>query len=311
MPLTTATTTVMPEQVGRVDSVVKALVGLSHSQVRGMFDHGCVAINGEPCEDGGQEVEVGDAIELRYDANQRYREKKKVRWDDRTFTIAYEDNDLIVVDKAAGTLTIPTNQEEKNTLVDRVSLYLSHSKRYRQAFVVHRLDREVSGLLVIGKSQEVADALIEQFKHRKPMRLYSAICAGLVAADEGTFDSHMATGNNLDRYITAPSRHTERAVTHYRVIKRMDDTTEVEIRLETGKRNQIRVQFADAGHPVLGDPRYETDKSMHPRWIRKRIALHAKTLGFDHPTSGKPIAIESKLPAAMAKFLRGGIGRQK
>ncbi|QDT04566.1 Ribosomal large subunit pseudouridine synthase D [Rubripirellula lacrimiformis] len=311
MPLTTAETTILPEQAGRVDAIVRELTQISHSQVRGLIDHGCVTINGASVNDGGEPVAEGDQVSIRYDANQRYREKKKIRWADRTFTIVHEDDALIVVDKAAGTLTVPTDHHESNTLVDRVTLYLSHSKRRRQAFVIHRLDREVSGLLVMGKNQEVADKLIEQFKHRKPNRVYAAIVAGVMTDDAGTFDSHLATGNNLDRYVTGPSKNAERAVTHYKVIRRMEDTTHVEVTLDTGKRNQIRVQFAHAGHPVLGDPRYKTDQSMHARWIRKRIALHAMTLGFEHPVSGKPMTLESKLPAAMQKFLAGGVGRQK
>ncbi len=98
---------------------------------------------------------------------------------------------------------------------------------------------------------------------------------------------------------------TELAITHYRVLRRMSDTTLVEATLETGKRNQIRVQFADAGHPILGDPRYKTKLAMHPRWIRKRIALHAKSLGFEHPVSGEAMQIESPLPSAIEKFLAG------
>ncbi len=311
MPLTTLETTVESEQAGRVDAIVRNLSGLSHSQVRGMFDHGCVKVNGDDCDDIGLAVAAGDRVSLRYDKKQRYREKKKVRWDDRTFTVVYEDEDIIVVDKAAGTLTVPTDNLEKNSLVDRVSIYLSHSKRPREAWVIHRLDREVSGLLVMGKQELMAQRLIEQFKHRKPNRTYAAIVAGVIADDEGTFESYLATGKNLDRYVTGPAKNSERAVTHFRVVARMEDTTHVEAKLETGKRNQIRVHFAHAGHPVLGDPRYEADKAMHVRWIRKRIALHAASLGFVHPGTGKDMMLESPLPPAMKKFLAGGVGRQK
>jgi 23S rRNA pseudouridine1911/1915/1917 synthase len=160
----------------------------------------------------------------------------------------------------------------------------------------------VSGLLVFGKQKPIADRLIEQFKQRKPQRVYTAIVSGLMSSDEGTFDSHLATGKNLDRYIARPSRKTEVAITHYRVLRRMSDTTLVEATLETGKRHQIRVHFADAGHPVLGDPRYKTKQAMHPRWSRKRIALHAKSLGFEHPVSGESMKFASPLPWAIEKF---------
>lgn len=304
MALKTVSITVDESQAGRVDVVVQKATGVSRGQIRGMVDNGCLSINGNPCVAIATPVASGDVVSLRYDPNQRYHEKKK-HWDDRTFTVLFEDDHLIVVDKSAGVLTVPTDWNEKNTLVDRVSLYLSHSRRKRLACLVHRLDREVSGLLVFGKSELVADSLIEQFKQRKPERLYVAIVAGVMQSDEGTFDSHLATGKNLDRFVARPSKKTEAAITHYRVLQRMSDTTLVEAQLETGKRNQIRVHFADAGHPVLGDPRYKPDEAKHPRWIRQRIALHAKTLGFEHPVTGKPVKFESPMPVAIEKFLAG------
>jgi len=304
MALKTVSITVDESLAGRVDVVVQKATGVSRGQIRGLVDNGCLSINGCPCVAIATPVASGDVVSLRYDPNQRYHEKKK-HWDDRTFTVLFEDDHLIVVDKSAGVLTVPTDWNEKNTLVDRVSLYLSHSRRKRIACLVHRLDREVSGLLVFGKSELVADALIEQFKQRKPERLYVAVVAGVMQSDEGTFDSHLATGKNLDRFVARPSKKTEAAITHYRVLQRMSDTTLVEAQLETGKRNQIRVHFADAGHPVLGDPRYKPDEAKHPRWIRQRIALHAKTLGFEHPVTGKPVKFESPMPVAIEKFLAG------
>lgn len=304
MPLTTLSATVDAGNSGRVDRVVRQLSEASHSQVRGMFDHGCVSINGEACDSTGTPVVAGDVVAIRFDPLQRYREKKK-RWDDRTFTINFEDDYLIVVDKAAGTLTVPTDHEEINTLVDRVSIYLSHSRGAREAWLVHRLDRDVSGLVVFGKQEGIAAKLIEQFRQRKPQRVYTAIVAGVVQSDEGTFHSHLATGKSLNRYVTRESPTTEAAITHYRVVRRMADATLVEATLETGKRNQIRVQFADAGHPVLGDPRYGVEHEPHPRWIRKRIALHARSLGFVHPVTEQPVQFESPLPAAIEKFLAG------
>jgi 23S rRNA pseudouridine1911/1915/1917 synthase len=304
MAMTTLSITVDAENAGRVDLVVRQLSESSRSQVRGMVDHGCVSINGLPCNSIAETVSPGDLVSLRFDPTQRYREKKK-RWDDRTFSILFEDDYLIVVDKSAGSLTVPTDRNEPNTLVERVSVYLSHSRGQREAWLVHRLDRDVSGLLVFGKQELIAKRLIEQFKRRKPQRVYTAITAGVISSDEGTYRSLLATGKNLDRYVARPSRKTETAITHYRVLKRMSDTTLVEATLETGKRNQIRVHFADAGHPVLGDPRYGTEMAKHPRWKRKRIALHARSLGFEHPLSGEAMTFESPLPAAIEKFLAG------
>jgi 23S rRNA pseudouridine1911/1915/1917 synthase len=269
-----------------------------------MIGQRCVTVNGAECDSIAREVTAGDLVSICFDPSQRYKEERK-RWDDRTFTIVHEDEYLIVVDKAAGTLTVPTDNQEPNTLAERVSVYLSHARGKREAFVVHRLDREVSGLLVFAKQEAVAQQLVEQFKQHKPIRVYTAIVAGSPKQDEGTFRSHLATAKNLNRYSTRPGGETELAVTHYRVLRRMADTSLIEVRLETGKRHQIRLHFAEAGHPVLGDPRYKKGLASHPRWIRKRIALHATTLGFVHPVSGTPMSYESPLPAAMQRFLAG------
>ena len=169
MAMTTLSTTIDGNSAGRVDVVVRQLSESSHSQVRGMVDSGCVSINGAIILSGAATVVVGDLVSLRFDPTQGYREKKKC-WDDRTFTVSFEDDHLIVVDKSAGTLTVPTDRNEINTLVDRVSIYLGHSRGKREAWLVHRLDRDVSGLVIFGKHKQVATRLIEQFKQRKPAR---------------------------------------------------------------------------------------------------------------------------------------------
>ena len=141
MPTETLSAKVEPEQGGRCDLIVQRLTALSRSQVRGLFDHGCVFVNGRPCGGVAHVVSPGDLVTVVYDPQQQYKEKKKP-WTDRTFTLVYEDEALVVVDKAAGVLTVPTDRGEANTLVDRVSHYISHSRPKRLAHVVHRLDRE-------------------------------------------------------------------------------------------------------------------------------------------------------------------------
>jgi 23S rRNA pseudouridine1911/1915/1917 synthase len=302
MPLTTKSTHVAPEQAGPAGQVVRALTGLSHSRMRALFDHGCVAVNGQPCDHPATPIQAGDRINVRYDPAQGYREKKKA-WTDPAFAIVYEDQHLIVVDKAAGMLTVATDDGEPCALVDRISDYLRHASRQREAFVVHRLDRGVSGLLVFAKSKPVLQALQEQFKQRKPQRTYIAIVAGAVARAAGTFRSHLATARNLDQYATRDPDAGQLAVTHYRVLKPLPDATAVQVRLETGRRNQIRVHFADHGHPVLGDPRYGRRQAEHPLWPHRRIALHAISLAFTHPAEGQPLQFTSPLPRCMQHLI--------
>jgi 23S rRNA pseudouridine1911/1915/1917 synthase len=189
-------------------------------------------------------------------------------------------------------------------LLHKVEAYVRHVAKGRGAFAVHRLDRGVSGLLVFGKSQEIVRQLKDQFAASKPEREYVAIVAGRVKEKEGTFESLLATDKDLNRFSTDDESIGQLAITHFRVVARLEGATLVQVRLETGRRNQIRVHFAEAGHPVLGDPRYEPELAAHRRWPHERLALHARLLGFEHPITGQAIRLESPLPSEIARFLK-------
>ena len=292
---------VSAEFVGRVDRVVQTLTGLSRSEIRGLFDHDCVTVNRERCVSIGAGVVCGDVVAARYDAHRRYHERPRP-WEDDAFQIIAEDEYLIVIDKAAGVLTVPAHPGETNTVVHAISRYFEHRGLRERAQVVHRLDRDVSGLLVFAKSREIAGKLQDQFEERKPEREYEAIVHGVMPA-HGTFKSYLATSRNLQRYSTQHRDAGQLAVTHFGLRRVVHGASWVRVWLETGRRNQIRVHFADAGHPVLGDPRYRPDLSSHPQWRVKRLALHAAMLGFCHPMTGKPLRFEAAAPAAMRSFV--------
>lgn len=294
----------------RIDRVVQQLCGLSRAQVVGLFDHGCVRRNGAIVTQPGEQVAVGDVVLLKYDPKQRYHPKPRPRRN-LGFSVVFEDKHLIVVDKPAELLTVPTRRQESNTLQHKVEAYVRHVSKGRGAFAVHRLDRGVSGLLVFGKTQEIVRALKDQFAASKPEREYIAIVAGRMQETQGTFESLLATDKDLNRFSTDDDSIGQLAITHYRQITALDDATVVQVRLETGRRNQIRVHFAEAGHPVLGDPRYESQRAQHPRWKHERLALHARLLGFDHPVTGAEIRLESPLPSAMEAFIAEQVSNRK
>lgn len=304
MAIETKTTKVTQQQAGRADLVVQALTALSRRKVRGLFDHGCVQVNGQPCPESATRVGAGDEVTVSYDPHQGYPEKKRP-WIDRTFSIVFEDKHLIVVNKSASVLTVATDSGDPTTLVARISNYLRHASGRRELFVAHRLDRGVSGLLVFGKTPAAGGRLQEQFKQQKPERVFVGVVAGLMKSDQGTFRSYLDTGNNLDVFATHRKDQGLLAVTHYAVQKRLPDLTVVRIRLETARRHQIRVQFADAGHPFLGDPRYGGRATRHELWNKKRIALHARELRIEHPVTGKPLTFECPTPKAMLRFTGG------
>ncbi len=220
------------------------------------------------------------------------------------FSVVYDDDHVVVVEKSPGVLTVPTPRGETNTLVQLVRRHVGRGRRYPPRLeVVHRLDREVSGLLVFAKSAEAAATLRADFAAHRPQREYIALVAGSLPADRGTFESRLITGKSLQRYSTDDQGKGEAAVTHYQVERRLAGATLVRVRLETGRRNQIRVHFAEAGHPILGEDRYHPEQARHPRWRARRLALHARLLGFAHPVGGQPLRFESPLPAEFARFL--------
>jgi len=299
-----------PHVGGRIDRVVQELAGGSRSHVTGLFDGGCVTFNGQTTHETGWRLAVGDRVEIRFEADRRYAPHSRPR-PHNGFAVIYEDRDLLVVDKAPEMLTVATERGERYTLAECVNQYVRRSGGGRGAFLVHRLDRGVSGLLVFGKSREMEQLLRDQFAARKPARRYVALVAGRPRTAEGEFRSYLATDKALNRYSTDDHEVGQLAVTHYRVLEPLIDTTLVEVWLETGRRNQIRVHFAESGNPVLGDPRYQAATARHPKWPHRRIALHAQTLGFEHPVTGETLQFDSRLPAEMVRFINQARGEAR
>ncbi len=303
MPWREVERVVGPAEAGPADRVARLITGLPHAQVRGLFDHGCVKLNGEACPLHATPLVAGDRLQIRYETGQRYREKPRVH-EEHAFRLVYEDPHLLVVDKAAGVLTVPTERGEQAALVYALARYLSRGRRInRRVAIVHRLDRDTSGLLVFAKRREVADALKNQFRDRKPEREYLAIVAGHLERKHGTIEGYLTTDPRLNQYTTPHAERGKLAITHYEVLREVPRASLVRVRLETGRRNQIRVHFAERGHPVLGDVRYEPEQATHPRWKWRRLALHACVLGFTHPETGLALRFESPLPEEFAAFL--------
>ena len=287
----------------RVDLFVRTLIQLSRSKLTGLFEHGSVQLNGQPCSNPETRVSHGDRVVVAYDQHQGYAAPKRA-WSDRAFIILHEDDDLIVVNKTAGVLTVPTNKEETNTLLDRISYYLSRKKRNHAAGLVHRLDRGISGVMVFAKTPAAAANLRSQFDKDEVHRMYVAIVHDVLTTDEGTMESWLDTHNNLNRFSTNDKSVGQHAVTKFKVLKRMPDATSLELELVTARRHQARVQLFEAGHRIVGEPRYGNDERPHERWHSKRMAMHATALSFVHPTTEQLLTFKTDLPIPMKKFLR-------
>lgn len=283
----------------RLDKLVAERFGLSRRAAQEAVRNGRVDVAGECCAEPGREVEADVPVEF-------FPSRPKARTVAGRLEVLHEDRHVLVVNKPAGLLTLPTAQHERDTLVDRASRYLK--LRYgRRPFVgvVHRLDKETSGALALARSPEALRAFQALFKAHDIERQYLAVVEGAVPRAEGTVDLDLVTDRgDLRRGVARTPGEGRRAVTHYRVAERFGTVaTLVACWLETGRTHQIRIHLAEIGHPVVGDPVYRP-RGRRPSKARfHRQALHAQTLGFVHPLTGEQVRVEAPLPADLADLI--------
>lgn len=202
--------------------------------------------------------------------------------------IKFEDEHLIVVEKPAGLLTIATEKERTRTLYNFLSKHVKKSDPNAKIFVVHRLDRETSGLLVFAKSEEVKFSLQKNWSEKE--RTYIALVEKRVAKEHEIIRSFMKESKALKVHSSKNETYGDEAITEYKIIERRPNATLLDITLHTGRKNQIRVHMQEIGHPIIGDKKYGAKTSMVGR-----IALHAKTLSFVHPKTKEKVSFQSKM----------------
>jgi 23S rRNA pseudouridine1911/1915/1917 synthase len=278
----------------RLDLAVSQKFHLSRRAAREAVRSGRVDVAGKPCDEPGQDVPP-DA-DLRFHADRPLRRHVKTR-----LVVLYEDDDVLIVDKPAGLLTVATEAREKDTLWSRALHYLQHRYGGRpHAGIVHRLDKDTSGALVFARNRAAHHELHDRFRTHAIDREYVALVEG-APADSGTFDADLVREPGLRRSVARPGQEGRRAVTRYKTVERLGDAALVSIRPETGRTHQIRVHFSAAGHPILGDRVYArpgTGARSAPRQM-----LHARRLGFPHPRTGETVSAESPLPDDFEKVL--------
>ena len=216
----------------------------------------------------------------------------------RGLEILYEDNDILVVDKPAGLLTVRTQTDKTRTAHYILTDYVRKgcAKSRNRIFTVHRLDQWTSGVLVFAKSEEVKLRLQAQWKDAQ--KKYLAVVHGRLSPKEGIISSYLAENKAFVVYSTTDAAKGKLAQTAYKVLKETGRFSLLEITLLTGRKNQIRVHLADKGHPVVGDRKYGKDDGY------RRLALHSKSISFKHPTEGRAMTFEAKLPDYFKELIR-------
>ncbi len=273
----------------RLDLAVARRFGLSRRAARDAVRAGRVESEGQVSNEPGSEV--ADDVPLRYDPNRPVERRVRTR-----VTVLVEDPLFLIVDKPAGLLTVQTASHEEDTLFARALAYLQHRYRRRAWIgVVHRLDKETSGALVFARTREALRDLQQKFRAHSIEREYIALVQGSVGAP-GTFDAPLVPDRGDRRRGVARSGEPgKRAVTRYRPLESFGRATLVSVQLETGRTHQVRVHFASAGHPVIGDSIYRRGHAAPPIAVRRQM-LHARRLGFAHPGTGAPVRSEAPIP---------------
>lgn len=283
----------------RLDSYISDNMDkISRSFAQKLIENQKVTINGKN-EKASYKVCVGDKVQVDVPEAQ----DTKLKAQDVPVEVVYEDKDIIVVNKPKGMVVHPANGNPDGTLVNAILAMckdsLSGIGGEIRPGIVHRLDKDTSGLLIIAKNDEAHVKMSKQIQDRLVTKKYIALVKGVVKDDEATIDMPIAR-SKVDRKKMAVDKDGKQAVTHFKVIKRYKGYTLLEIKIDTGRTHQIRVHMAKIGYPVVGDMVYSNGKN---EFGVEGQMLHAKSLEFSHPITGKKMHLEAQLPEYFKKVL--------
>ena len=307
------------QQMIRVDKfLVCRMEKTSRNRIQQAADAGCIWVNGKPVK-SSYKVKPDDEVVIVMD---RPRYECEIIAEDIPLDIVYEDDSLLVVNKPAGLVVHPGHGNYSGTLVNALAWHFKDNPDYDvsdpRLGLVHRIDKDTSGLLVVAKTPEAKTLLGKQFFDKTTKREYRALVWGDFKEDEGTIRGNIARNpkDKLQMKVFDDPEIGKPAVTHYKVLKRYGFVTLVSCRLETGRTHQIRVHMLSQGHPLFNDERYGGEKilrgntsSTYRHFIENcfkacpRQALHARTLGFRHPETGEEMFFEAPLPSDMEELL--------
>jgi 23S rRNA pseudouridine1911/1915/1917 synthase len=296
------TTVAGPSEAGeRLDVALARLAGVSRARAQKLIERGAALVDGRQ-RPKDHPLQPGERLTWPDDAGAQPADPE-LRAEPIDVTVVYEDDALLVVDKPAGLVVHPAPGHEDGTLVNALLAHGISGGHGRRPGIVHRLDRDTSGLMVVARTEAAYQRLITDMAARRIERTYAALVVGSLPQDEGTIDApigrHVRDRKRMSLHTTSPRR----AVTHFVVVRRFEAHTFLDVRLETGRTHQIRVHFAALGYPVAGDAVY--GRRPRPAGLERQF-LHARRLSFPHPTEPeRRLVFDSPLPPDLSAFLAG------
>ena len=266
----------------------------SRNVVKAVLRDGQVAIDGKAVRQFDHALRPGQHVEISW-------EKKTSAQPAHGLNIIYEDNELIVINKPSGLLTIATDKEKRKTAYALLSKYVKMEHPENKIFVIHRLDRETSGLLLFAKNESIKQQIQENWTTTIDQRTYVGVVEGEVQQQEGTIVSWLYESKAFIVYSSRDPQHGQKAITHFKKINGNNNFSLLQINLETGRKHQIRVHMQDIGHPIIGDKKYSSTQSP-----LRRMGLHAQVLAFTHPKTGELCRFETEIPKKFLQLFSAG-----
>ena len=281
----------------RIDKYLIDKLSMSRSKLQKMINNGNVLVNGNPVKNS-YIVKVDDEISI----DQNYDDEIKIVPENIPLDIIYEGEYLLVVNKPSAMVVHPAPGNYSGTLVNALMYHCNNLSKVNSEIrpgIVHRIDADTSGLLVIAKNDDVHNKLAEQIKNHTVVRKYIALVWGVINEDSATIDAPIGRDKNNRKKMCVTADNSKEAITHIKVLKRYNNATLIECKLETGRTHQIRVHMEYINHPVVNDPVYGNKKLLDPDFGQM---LHAKTLGFIHPITNEYLEFNSNVPEEFTKL---------
>ncbi|MGL5797223.1 MAG: RluA family pseudouridine synthase [Cetobacterium sp.] len=273
--------------------LVQSLTKQSKNNIKTLLSKEQIYVNGKPERQFNFILNPGDEVSVSWEKNRNDKTPKGIK-------IVYEDTDIIVIEKEAGLLSIATEKKSnENTAYKLLMDYIKGKNRKERIFIVHRLDKDTSGVMIFAKTEDVKNKLQENWNELVLERDYAVIVEGVVKEKQGQIKSYLKENSAFTTYSVKDDKTGGKlAITNYKVEKVKGRFTYLTASLETGRKNQIRVHMSDIGHPVVGDKKYGATTN-----ILKRLGLHAHTLTINHPVTNKKMSFVSPTPKEFIKII--------